>query len=417
MNKAELLEMIANGENSGVEFNRDDLRPEQLAREAVALANLKGGRILLGVEDDGTITGIQRQDLETWVMDTVFGRYVHPMIIPYYEEVKIDDERSLAVISLDAGLTKPYVVRHGGREDIYIRMGSTTRAASREQQARMFFLGGLWNAEELVVSGSDLSDLSRERLTDYLLSFLWEETMPEGDGEWISYLCKLGFMTEREDGSAACTVAGLVLFGYAPRRLMYKAGIRWMAFPGTEKDYNALDDQVIDGPLVPLRKRTVSKPGSKVAQILEPGLIDRLIIAMRPFVSEEQGLTPGTARRERKWHYPEVAMREAIANAIAHRDWTRSEELEIVRYANRLEIQSPGALWNSMTVEKMLAGNRAVQNSRIVDVLRDYGYVDMRGMGIRNKIVPSLLAQNGTRPNYETTEDFVRLVMARGHDD
>jgi ATP-dependent DNA helicase RecG len=72
MTKSELLELIANQENSGVEFKSDDLRPERLAREIVALANFQGGRILLGVEDDGTITGIQRNDLEHWVMDAVF---------------------------------------------------------------------------------------------------------------------------------------------------------------------------------------------------------------------------------------------------------------------------------------------------------------------------------------------------------
>ena len=65
MTRAELLELIANGESSGVEFKRDDLRPEQIAKEVVALANLRGGRILLGVEDDGTVAGVRRQGLET----------------------------------------------------------------------------------------------------------------------------------------------------------------------------------------------------------------------------------------------------------------------------------------------------------------------------------------------------------------
>ena len=60
MTQSELLELIANGEGSGVELERDDVRPEQLAKEIVALANFQGGVILLGVEDDGTITGIQR---------------------------------------------------------------------------------------------------------------------------------------------------------------------------------------------------------------------------------------------------------------------------------------------------------------------------------------------------------------------
>ena len=103
MLRSELLEIIANGENSGVEFKRDDLRPEQLAKEIVALANFQGGKLLLGVEDDGTISGIQRDDLETWVMDTVFGRYVHPMILPFYEEVEFDVGKRVAVVSFNQG--------------------------------------------------------------------------------------------------------------------------------------------------------------------------------------------------------------------------------------------------------------------------------------------------------------------------
>ena len=91
MTKTELMELIANGENSGVEFKRDDVRPEQLAKEIVALANFRGGRVELGVEDDGSVSGIQRPNLEEWVMDTVFGRYVHPMILPFYEEVLVEE--------------------------------------------------------------------------------------------------------------------------------------------------------------------------------------------------------------------------------------------------------------------------------------------------------------------------------------
>ena len=64
MLKSELYEILANLENSGIEFKRDDIKPEQLAKEIVALSNLNGGKIFIGVEDDGTITGIQRGNLQ-----------------------------------------------------------------------------------------------------------------------------------------------------------------------------------------------------------------------------------------------------------------------------------------------------------------------------------------------------------------
>ena len=143
MTKSELLELIANGENSGVEFKSDDLRPERLAREVVALANFHGGRILLGVEDDRTITGVRRDDLEHWVMDAVFGRKVHPMILPFYEEIQVDDQRRVAVVTLTQGTAKPYVVRHNDREEIHVRVGSTSRLAPREREVVLLRAQGL----------------------------------------------------------------------------------------------------------------------------------------------------------------------------------------------------------------------------------------------------------------------------------
>ena len=408
MTRTEILELVANGENSGVEFKSDGARPERIAKEIVALANLRGGRILLGVDDDGTIAGVRREGLEQWVMDAVFGRKVHPMILPFYEEVQIDGGRRVAVISVTQGTAKPYVVRHNDREDIYVRVGSRSRLATREQQARLFALGGTLHTELLPVSGSGFADLSRERLEDYLTRIVGDDETPRSDESWEERLCGLGFMAEWEGGAPVCTIAGLLLFGHRPRRLLRQAGVRWMAFEGRDKTYRALDDRVVDGPLVVLRKGSSGRQ-----EVVGNGLIDMLVDFMRPFVSEETAAVDAAMRRERRWLYPVEALREALVNAIAHRDWTRFEEIEVVRYADRLEVLSPGALQNTMTVEKMFAGQRLPRNPLIVDVLRDYGYVDARGMGVRRKIVPLLRASSGVDPQFEATEDHLRLTMSR----
>lgn len=404
MLKSELLEIIANGESSGIELKRDDVRPEQLAKEIVALANLQGGRILLGVEDDGSISGIQRPDLETWIMDTVFGRYVHPQILPFYEEIVVDEGRRVAVITIEQGIAKPYVVRHHGREEIYVRVGSTSRQATREQQARLFALGGLLHAEVMPVSGSALADLSRDRLGYYFQSVLRDPEVPETEAAWERRLEGMGFLTVR-DGKALCTIAGLALFGSRPRRFLPQAGVRWMAFDGSSKDYRALDDVLLDGALVGLAPRG---PG---ASSIEAGLVDRLLDRMTPFLSSESDSVGSSFRRERFWRYPLEALREAILNALVHRDWTRVPEVEIVSYSDRLEITSPGPLSNSMTVEKMLAGQRSPRNPLLVDVMRDCGYVDARGMGVRRKIVPLIREASGQEPRFEIGEDFVRVIL------
>lgn len=150
MLKTELLEIIANGESSGVELKRDDIRPEQLAKEVVAMANFQGGKVILGVDDDGTISGIQRPNIEEWVMN-IFQSKIHPMILPFYEEIKLDDEKLVAVITFPAGISKPYVLRHNNKEEIYIRVGTTSRLATREQQMRLFEMGGMLHTEVMPV--------------------------------------------------------------------------------------------------------------------------------------------------------------------------------------------------------------------------------------------------------------------------
>jgi len=182
MTKADLLELIANGENSGVEFKRDDVRPEQLAKEIVALANLQGGKLLIGVEDDGRISGIQSANLEMWIIDTVFGHYVHPMILPFYEEVDMGDGRRVAVVTIAPGTAKPYVLRRNGREDIYVRVGSVSKHASREQQLALFGRSGLLHTGGTARFWNELCRLGRGPAHRLPLYYRWRRSTPSLTG-------------------------------------------------------------------------------------------------------------------------------------------------------------------------------------------------------------------------------------------
>jgi ATP-dependent DNA helicase RecG len=82
-----------------------------------------------------------------------------------------------------------------------------------------------------------------------------------------------------------------------------------------------------------------------------------------------------------------------------------------VRYSDRLTVTSPGALQNGMTIAKMLAGQRSPRNPIMVEVLRDYGYVDARGMGVRRKIVPLVRQYTGSAPDFAATDDFLRITL------
>lgn len=406
MTQEKIRKLIAGGENANVEFKRDGISAEKLAKEIVAFANLKGGKLLIGVEDDGSISGITRDNLSEWIFDTVIGRYVHPLILPYYEEIEIDG-KTVALLDVPQGNTKPYVVRRNDREEAYIRLGSVTKLAGREQQARLYASGGMLHTEILPVAGSNIKTLDRARIENYLRDIIRDPEIPATDDEWIERLKGLGILTADGSGATVCTIAGLVLFGIRPRLPLRQSGIRLMVFRGEDKEYQALLDVVLDAPLVGRWQINGSE-----RRLIDSGLIEKFIEQISPFISEEAAEIDEHFRREKRWFYPLDAVRETVVNALAHRDWTRSIDIEVAVYADRLEVISPGALPNSMSIRKIIAGQRSARNQIIMDILRDYSYVDARGMGVRTKVIP-LMRSYGTEPDFDATEDYFKTVLHR----
>jgi ATP-dependent DNA helicase RecG len=403
MTRNELLEIITNGENSGVEFKRDDIRPEQLAKEIVAFANFRGGRVLLGVEKDGTISGITRPQLEEWVMNAIFGR-VTPQIIPYYEEVEIESGKRVAIVSVERGVNKPYAVREGERLDFFIRMGSESRRADRDTLRRLFQASENIHFETTPVSGATWEHVDQMRIRGYFQFVRRFDELPNDQDHvsWERLLINNDYMVATEQGKVVATVAGSVLFQRKPARFLPAAGVNAAAFRGLEKEYDSLARERFDLPMVALpRKR---HPATR-------GLIEDVLAFVQRYASGEilQG-----ARRIRQWIYPKEVIREALLNGLIHRDWTIPTDLELAIYSDRLEIVSPGALPNTVTVEKMKAGVRVPRNPIIMRTMQDCGYVEAMGMGVRN-MVRGMLAHNGTEPDFIETEDrfIVKLWRER----
>ena len=404
MLKTELREIIANGENSGVEFKRDDIRPEQLAKEIVALVNFQGGRILLGIEDNGSISGLQRSDTEAWVMNVAADK-VHPLVLPFYEEVDTGEAGKVAMLTFPQGNSKPYVRRHKGAEEVFIRVGSTSRPATREQQMRLYEIGGMLHTEALPVSRTSSADLDRVRIENYLKDIIRDPALPDSPQTWEERLANLGFLVEP---GGLCSVAGMVLFGKQPRRHLRQAGLRVFAFSGKTKAYQARLDLIMDAPLT---ARFDVRDGGR--HVIDDGLTEKFLQAIEPFITEEPNQITGGLRRDKSWLYPIEAIREIVINALVHRDWTRSVDIEVGLYEDRLEVISPGGLHNSMTVEKMLAGRRYARNNILMEIMRDYGYVDHRGMGIRSKVLPLLKAHKHPEPTFEANEDHLKTTLYR----
>ena len=410
MNERILRELIFNGESSSLEFKRDCVRPEELAKEMCALLNRSGGKILLGVEDAGTISGLTRskQDAEAWVMNIARDN-LRPAVTPDWRTVSMNDGKVVAVIGLELySFGKPYEAKSGSSWKVYIRSGTTSRVASREEIGRLYQDAQIVRYDIKSIAATSIQDLDMRRIENYFKVILNRDAPdPDGYKSWIRILLNLDILTEFED-ELLVTAAGLLLFGKNPNRRFPQAGITATAFPGTDKDYNFIDDEIIKGPLL----SSLSKVSSRMEdrEIIEKGVIDRAVDFVSRNVGSEAWLN--SAMRVTRKKLPEAAVREAIVNAVVHRDYTLTgTDIEVSLYSDRLEVISPGRLPNGATVEKIKEGIRVTRNEMLKNILRDYHYIEHQGMGIRNKIIASMREHNGTEPGLIEEEDrfIVRL--------
>lgn len=399
MTKTELLDLIHNGESSGMEFKRDTLENRALAKELVAFANLSGGCVLLGVDDDASVVGVTRSNLEEWVMQACRDK-IRPEIIPFYEVVRdVEPGKDVAIVQVERGWSVHHVW-HNDHRTYYIRVGTTSREASQEELERLFQQRGTVRAELRPVSGSMLGDLDLRRLRDYFGRVRQQEVPPDHDEEaWTTLLINTELLSSESNRTTA-TIAGLLLFGENVNRFLPQAGIDAAAYPGKEKDYAAIDRGTIRGPMAPLLS------GRK---IVENGLVEQAL----DFVKRNTKVTArlqGGARRAERPSYPREAVREVLVNALVHRDYLLSStDIELSIYEDRLEVISPGKLPNGITPDRMRTGCRAARNQLLKDVMRDYGYLEHMGMGVPRKIVRGMHDHNGTEP--DLVEDGERFIV------
>ena len=399
MTRTELLEVIASGENSGVEFKRDDLSTQGLAKELVAFSNFEGGMVLLGVEDDGTIAGLTRNDLEEWVMNVCRAK-IRPTIVPFFERVcGVKGNNDIAIVRVTRGYDV-HSLWHNNTSKYLMRVGSQSREASPEELAHLFQRRGGVRAELRPVSGATLANLDRRRLRDYFCSIREQDVPTDQDEEaWTSLLINTEVMTEE-----AVTVGGMLLFGTTPNRFLPHAGIDAVAYPGTEQDYDAQERTALRGPMTPLL--------SESGEIIDNGLVEQAMEFVHR--NTRASIEARGGRRVGRPAYPPDALREGIVNALIHRDYLlTSTDIELAVYRDRLEIVSPGRPTNGITPDRMRSGVRAARNQLLKDVMRDYRYLEHMGMGIPRKIIRGMKEHNGTEPDLvELDERFIVRLLA-----
>ena len=383
MDADDIRQLVSQGEGNTIEFKESLPVPADLAREMVALANTDGGWLLIGVTDQGGIRGVTFGDREARRVLNVARNNCVPHLQPQIETVELEG-RTVAVIRVERGRQKPY--QANGR--IYIRIGASTRVATQVELLSMLQESGLLSFDQLPVLNATLDDLDLDKARAYL-SRQTDPVRLATNGDVIELLTHLKAIV-RYEGRRIPSIGGLLLFGKDPQRELMHSELRAARFQGRDVIGPITDKQDCRGTL--------------------PEIIDQAT----EFVRRNRRIVPHMEgiRRIDVEEYPLSAVREAIANAVAHRDYALTgSSIRLFLFDDRLEIISPGRLVFPVTLES-LGHVRETRNRLIVRVLRDLGYIEDLGTGIRR--IRAAMAGSGLRPPVFAEEHHQFIITLYG---
>lgn len=369
---------------------------DSIAEHMVAFANTEGGIIVVGAQTDGKTTNPRAdgQDLEN-VLKLADELYNPPVVIEAWEEISVafdgaqaegtdaDDGKDTTNHRGTSTTGSPaYAIRVPRSTELHaladgrvlIRSGNVNRPLGGQEILRLASAKNTGDFETEAVPGASVDDFSREMIDEYLEKRA-ERTKRPYSGEIGDLLAEVGAIT----AEGKPTVSGLLLFSDYPQQWLPQSGVVFAKFVGTTP-----------------RGESGLAGYSRREELIGP--VPRLIEATWNLVWSEMAVSAVVKglEREETFEYPQFAVREALVNAICHRDYRlRGRRIEVRMFSDRLEVISPGGLPGFITVEN-IKDEHFSRNPRLVGGLFQWGYIEELGLGIDRMI--EVMEQAGHSP-------------------
>ncbi|MCS7177776.1 MAG: ATP-binding protein [Anaerolineae bacterium] len=327
---------------------------DRLAETIVAFANADGGTIVLGIDESGRSTGaVYPEEIEAMLQDAL--RQCRPLL-----EVECQQEEIAGGFVFYVRVPRSTELHSLADGRVLIRRKGENHPLSGEEIRHLAATKSTGDYEVQVVPGATRDDLDEEVIQEFLQRWQEKQRRP-----WTrsvdDLLVQIGALTE--EGQP--TVAGLLLFGQDPQAFLPKSGLVFVKFLGMEPrgergeaGYGRRED--VGGPLA----RIIQRSWTIIMEEMRTGAVVK-----------------GLERIEQT-EYPPAAVREALVNAVAHRDYRlRGRPIEVRMFTDRMEIISPGGLPGYITLDNIVEEHFS-RNPRIVGALYYWGYIEELGLGI-----------------------------------
>lgn len=372
--------------------------PQKIYESVSGLANRRGGGLIIFGLEDGTfrpVGGIDVASLQTSLTSFIDQRMSYPLRLDLIPCQIAGETILVAVVPECPAAHKPVYYRGKGLiGGSYLRVGNSNHVLSDAEVRAILRTTDRDDTDGLPVSGAARSDLSADMIDAYRRTLAERKPESELHGLADDELLIAVRAVASSDGRLVPTLAGLLFFAPDPQQWLPGTFISFVQFAGTEVAHANqaapvyMDNIRIAGP---------------VPQMIEEAR--RAILAR----IRKRALLEGFTRREIP-EYPDWAYREAVVNAVAHRDYAISgAHIQIRIFADRLEVQSPGGLFGTVS-EASIEYEQSTRNHAVVRLLEDHGLVEQRGIGI-DRMVKEMLSAGLERPVFRDSLTSFQVVL------
>ncbi|WP_156099399.1 RNA-binding domain-containing protein [Caloranaerobacter azorensis] len=374
-----LIDEIKNGESKTLEFKKEFPNNESIAKTVIAFSNTSGGKLIIGVDNNGKIIGLKENvdifDLQDKIASIIYDD-CYPNIIPEIYTANIDGKIIIVVEVFRGSLLPYYFKKEGKNNGTYIRIGATNRKASYDNILELERQKRNISFDEEINYDVDFYSLD---ISPIRLEF--EKVGKQIDMEKLKNLK----LIKEENGKIYPTNGLLILLGKYEN-----CTIKCARFKGKTMDI-FLDKKDYNGDLF--------------SQLEKAESFIKNHINLR---GEIKGL-----QRTDTYEIPIEAIREALINAVVHRDYTNmGRDIKVGIYDDILNIVSPGGFPSTLTEKDILEGRSEVRNKVIARVFKELNYIEQWGSGIK-RIKSTCLKYGLKEPIIKETGDFVDVEIYR----
>lgn len=377
-----IKELLARVEGKTLEFKLECSSLEPIVRTVIAFANTAGGQILIGLRDNSKeLVGVEDPTRAESRLCNAFSDMISPQLIP---DINVLSHKGLSLLLINVPhLNGPYYQKSMGLErGTFIRLGSSNRAADPEMLEEL-----KRQAQNLCFDETPLLGMSSEEIDFRVASELFAKQSKSID---INKLINLGAL-QNAGGKVVPSIGGILLFGANKENILPDAKIKCARFKGASSS-EFLDNLEIGSGLI--------------------SAVDEVIAFIRRHT--RQGLKIGATSHTVTPEYPEIALREAVINAIVHTDYSiKGMNIRVGIYDDRIEISNPGCLPFGVSMEHIFSGISKLRNRVIGRVFHELRLIEQWGTGI-SRIKEACHLANLPEPRFEEFGTSFRITLYSG---